>query len=297
MVTDEFSSLKYFKLTDSLKKGFEELDFLYKTNLKGVKFKIKNALKFIRKAGTTFFSEDKLLNYVIALETLLLSPKDWSKGAGAKDAKVISKIKDILDYYPGYENTPDIFESIYHRRHGIVHNGLHNIKLERDEEHFLKTTNYYIISNLLGKKQHKSVDTAISSILKKRNDYYGSELQRFNSLNLDIEYNFIGNVYIGETGLSIGTFKAKIKIENYPLTRFIDAKILDIKNINIEIPKEMTNARLYIDGDGSDIIIDKAPINASAFNLHSIIGLPTKIFTSDVNEIRLLSIKYIKCKT
>jgi|GEM_PF-6361053 len=280
------SIIRHLEITKNMVDNFKVFNFLFKEKKLELQARLSNSLRYVRKAKTSFFDEDILLNYVIALETLLLDAKDWKKGNPPKDIQIIKKINDLISYLPEYQDISKQYEQIYLKRNRIVHNGKHNIEILKEEKKYLQNTTYSIINRYLWKKRFKSISNLIDSYQTQRNEYYTKEKNRLDNI-LKLGYSYVFNAKLFQNDTVVGSFKSKIAIKDYEQLQQLDVNLDMIENKSIKVKRCNGGDKFYIEGTFGKVKLSKTSCNVSCFNVHQLFEKELSSFFETDEELIL----------
>jgi hypothetical protein len=256
----ETTLISYWEIYKETKKYFKSFTFLFKENLDGISSKILNTLKYKRKAEFSIFKEDKLLYYIIALESLVLDASDW-KSKKRKDLLIIKKINNLITYYPEFKDLPKKIEEMYKLRNRIVHTGKHIIRINEEDLRYLSRTIISIIGIYLSKKRYRHLSSMINKIKNEKEDFYNREKERLTKLCLSLNksYSLKGELFQNKNKLC--DIKAKIKIKDFKDDCLLDAVLEDIKLRNIPSHLQGTSIdKFYIKGNFRKFKIEKTEV-------------------------------------
>ncbi|PZO26737.1 MAG: hypothetical protein DCF13_13330 [Flavobacteriaceae bacterium] len=114
----ERESIKYL---DKISEG--DKNYLITKESKFIVYhKVSNSLKYFRRSVKSVSKEDKIINYNIAIESLLLDNE------GKKREKIIERARKSIKYFRNKENHIKNLNNIVSQRNHIVHNAKMNDK-------------------------------------------------------------------------------------------------------------------------------------------------------------------------
>lgn len=256
-----------FEVYENTKNDFKVFYFLFKKSLTPIEGKIKNSIKYLRKAKTSIFNEEKLLNYIIALETLTLDKSDWNSNI-PKHKLIIQRVKGFIKYYTEFQNLPDNIEKYYRVRHNIVHSGEYDIVIDKDDLRYLERTIWRLIAYLLNFKRNKSLKSAIEKIEKEQKANFEKEKKRLTDLGIKLNKEYVLNGKLYQNSNILCRVKAKLCFKDYSETMVIDTIVTDLDLI--QKPSSFHGQgtdKFYLEGSFSKFILEKTEVNLSIMDL------------------------------
>ncbi len=280
------------ELQENTKEDFKAFNFLFNIKITPISNKIQNAIKYLRKAKTSIFNEDKLLNYIISLETLTLDSSDWGNNK-QKYEIIIDRVKKFIKYYPEFKDLPRKIERYYNLRSSIVHSGKFNLDIDEEDFRYLERTIFRLIAYLSRFNKTKTLESILKKLEKEYRDSYESEKKRLNDLGLEFnkEYFFKGNLLQNNSKFCI--VKAKLFLKDCEESLIIDAIIKNLESSEKVGGYSINGAdKFYLTGKFSNFKMEKTELNLDMTDLFAG-GLIQLITTDNKKQIRLLTSKNI----
>lgn len=254
---------EFLELSNQTKENFKVFNFLFSAKQTPISNKIQNSIKYLRKAKTSIFNEDKLLYYIISLEALTIDSSDWGNNK-PKHIIIIERVSKFIKYYPEFQELPQNIEKYYLIRHQIVHTGRFYVDIDDNDFKYLERTIWRLIDHFLRFNKTKSLSSIIKTIEKEYKDKYNSEKKRLveQGIKFNKEYIFTGKVIQNNSPLC--NVNAKLSVKDYEKSLLIDVIISNLKCTDTLTSLSSRGIDIfYLEGKFSKFRLDRTQLNLS----------------------------------